>query len=92
MLTSSPAIFFFQQTRPWGAGIGKRAGAFKHIGKGAAVGVDLEMSFFTPAGTNIQILRIGGDPVDRPRLAPEVPTMTFTSVPSSSVTRGMSLP
>ena len=49
----------------------ERAIAFKHIGKGVALDLDLERLAFASRDKNVEVPRIGGDAVDRPFLAPE---------------------
>ena len=72
-----PGDLFFQQHPLRAGGIHKGALPIKDIGKGAAVGVDLEGLFHSGGDKDVEILRIGGDAVHRACLAPEFPHDDF---------------
>ena len=66
-----PCDFFFQQNTLWAGCIHKGALTFEDIGKGAAVGVDLEGLLDPSRHKDIEILRVCGDAIHRAFFAPE---------------------
>src|SRR3984885_7946014 len=53
-------------------GVAERSGTGKHMGEGVARGFDREPLPLIWRNRDIQVIRIGGHPLDRPALAPEL--------------------
>ena len=73
-------------------GVGEAAGAGEDVGEGVALGLDLQGLALARRHRDVEVTRVGGDAVDGPAPAPELPQMTRTTVPSSSTISGMSAP
>ena len=68
-----PVDFLLEQDAAGRGGIGEAGGALEDIGEGRAAGVDPEAAPAHGRHGDVEILRLGGDAVDRALAAPEGP-------------------